>query len=102
MAEKESKAVTELTWQDMRFGNIYTKPGSAVRLKTGDWRTERPVVDKEKCNKCGLCWLYCPDAAIKAVKDGYYEPDLFYCKGCGICARVCPKEAITMIEEEEI
>lgn len=100
MGEKESKTATELTWQDMRFGNIYTKPGSAVRLKTGDWRSERPIVDRGKCNKCGLCWLYCPDSALTPLEDGYYEPDLDYCKGCGICSQVCPKEAITMVEEE--
>jgi pyruvate ferredoxin oxidoreductase delta subunit len=102
MGEKKLKTAYELTWKDMEVGNVITEAGNASLHRTGDWRTERPVMDKEKCNKCGLCWLYCPDAAIKAVKDGYYEPDLFYCKGCGICARVCPREAITMIEEEEI
>lgn len=92
---------SELTWRDMRFGNILTTPGSATQYKTGDWRSQRPIVDKEKCNKCGLCWLYCPDAAIKTLEDGFYEPDLYYCKGCAICFQVCPRKAITMIEEEE-
>jgi len=101
MAKEESKSILEPTWQDMRFGNIFTEPGSARRYKSGDWRSERPIVDKEKCNKCGLCWLYCPDAAMKALEDGYYEPDLYYCKGCGICAQICRREAITMIEEGE-
>ena len=91
----------ELTWKDMEVGNIVTEPGSASFRKTGDWRSERPILDKEKCNKCGLCWLYCPEPALKLLKDGYYEIDLFYCKGCGICAKVCNREAITMIEEEE-
>ena len=91
----------ELTWKDMEVGNIVTEPGSASFRKTGDWRSERPILDKEKCNKCGLCWLYCPEPAFKLLKDGYYEIDLFYCKGCGICAKVCNREAITMIEEEE-
>ena len=91
----------KLTWRDLEVGNILLKPGNASERRTGDRRTERPVVDREKCNKCGLCWLYCPDAAIKVVDDGYYEPDLYYCKGCGICAEMCPKGAIQMIEEEE-
>jgi pyruvate ferredoxin oxidoreductase delta subunit len=91
----------ELTWKDMEVGNIVTEPGSASFRRTGDWRSERPILDKEKCNKCGLCWLYCPEPACKLLKDGYYEIDLFYCKGCGICAKVCTREAITMIEEEE-
>ena len=91
----------ELTWKDMEVGNIVTEPGSTSFRRTGDWRSQRPVLDKEKCNKCGLCWLYCPEPALKPLEDGYYENDLFYCKGCGTCAKVCPREAITMIEEEE-
>ena len=91
----------KLTWRDMEVGNIVTEAGNASFRKTGDWRTERPIIDEEKCNKCGLCWLYCPDIAIKPLENGYYETDLYYCKGCGICASVCPRNAITMIEEEE-
>ena len=91
----------ELTWKDMEVGNIITEAGNGSFRKTGDWRTERPILDKEKCIKCALCWIYCPDAAIKPSEEGYYEADLYYCKGCSICARICPAEAITMIEEEE-
>jgi len=91
----------ELSWRDLEDGNIVLEAGNASFRRTGDWRSERPIMDKEKCNKCGLCWLYCPDAAMKLLEDGYYEPDLFYCKGCGICAKVCARGAITMIEEEE-
>jgi pyruvate ferredoxin oxidoreductase delta subunit len=101
MAEKRLKTGSDFTWKDMEIGNIVTEAGSAALRRTGDWRSQRPIMDKEKCNKCGLCWLYCPDAAIKLLEDGYYEIDPFYCKGCGICATVCAKEAITMIEEEE-
>lgn len=91
----------DFTWHDMEVGNILTEPGSASLRRTGDWRSEKPVVDKVECNKCGLCFLYCPDGAIKRLDDGYYESDLYYCKGCGICAKMCPRGAITMIEEKE-
>jgi len=91
----------KLTWKDAKVGNIITEAGSASSRQTGDWRTERPVLDKEKCVKCGLCWIHCPDAAIRLAEDGYYEANLYYCKGCGICASICPQGAITMIEEEE-
>jgi len=102
MAGKRLKTAYDFTWRDMEVGNIVTEAGNASLRRTGDWKSERPIVDKEKCNKCGLCWLYCPEGAMKLLEDGYYEPDLFYCKGCGICANVCKREAITMIEEEEI
>jgi len=101
MTEKRLKTGPDFTWEDMEVGNIVTEAGSATLRRTGYWRSKRPVVDRGKCNKCGLCWLYCPDAAIEPVENGYYAPNLFYCKGCGICADVCPKDAITMIEEEE-
>jgi len=102
MAQKKLKTAYDVTWRDVEVGNIITEAGNASLRRTGDWRSERPIVDKEKCNKCGLCWLYCPDGAIKPIEDGYYEPDLYYCKGCGICSKVCKRGAITMIQEEEI
>lgn len=101
MGEKKLKTAYELTWKDIEVGNIVTEAGNASLRRTGDWRSERPIVDREKCNKCGLCWLFCPDGAMKLLEDGYYEPDLYYCKGCGICAEVCRREAVTMLEEEE-
>jgi pyruvate ferredoxin oxidoreductase delta subunit len=74
-----------------------SRPKQGASGKTGSWRVFRPVVDKEKCNACGLCAMYCPDAAI----DEDLEVDLEFCKGCGICARECPKKAITMEREEK-
>lgn len=52
------------------------------------------IVDKTKCNSCGLCRENCRfDAITKAV-----EVDLITCEGCGVCNFVCPKEAITLVE----
>jgi hypothetical protein len=48
----------KLSWKDMEVGNIVKEAGSASFRKTGDWRTERPILDKEKCIKCALCWIY--------------------------------------------
>lgn len=71
-------------------------------IKTGDWRTQRPVIDKEKCIRCYFCWKFCPDMAIEVKEEGDYpEVNLFYCKGCGVCANECPKDAIEMVREEE-
>jgi pyruvate ferredoxin oxidoreductase delta subunit len=74
-----------------------SRPKQGASGKTGSWRVFKPVVDKEQCNACGLCAMYCPDAAI----DEDLEVDLEFCKGCGICARECPKKAITMEREEK-
>jgi len=69
-------------------------------LKTGDWRAERPVVDRRKCVKCGACWIYCPCQCL-VERPTWFEVDLELCKGCGICSQECPHHAITMIEEKE-
>ena len=67
---------------------------------TGEWRTFRPII-KDGCNKCGICWMYCPEGTIKRKEDGSFEIDLQYCKGCGICAKECPTNNIEMIRESE-
>jgi pyruvate ferredoxin oxidoreductase delta subunit len=74
-------------------------PAAGEAGKTGDWRSQTPVIDHEKCSKkdtCLLCWLYCPDGVISS--DFPLEIDLEFCKGCGICAEECPRKAIEMVE----
>ena len=83
-------------WKEIPIGTRITKAGNAREYKTGDWRTFKPVVDKDKCINCLNCWIYCPDSSI-IVKDGKYMGiDYDHCKGCGICAKVCPKKCIKM------
>ena len=69
-------------------------------LNTGSWRSERPVVDRNNCNYCGLCALFCPTQCMMNMKD-HFLPNLEYCKGCGTCARECPKKVIRMVSEGE-
>jgi len=75
----------------------YPAPGASG--KTGTWRDYRPVVKEDKCVKCLLCWLYCPEDAILRREDDMVYVDYDYCKGCGICAEVCPVNAIEMVPE---
>jgi pyruvate ferredoxin oxidoreductase delta subunit len=82
-------------------GAINPEPGSSKKYKTGSWRSMRPKIDYEKCNKkCYFCFEFCPDGAVKKTENGP-EIDMDYCKGCGICAVECPKEAIEMEVEEK-
>ncbi|MBW1982695.1 MAG: 4Fe-4S binding protein [Deltaproteobacteria bacterium] len=89
-----------VSWKELELGCTIVEPGSSSKLKTGDWRSQRPVTDYEKCVKCGMCYIFCPDMVYKPNKMGFFQADYYYCKGCGICARECPAEAITMVEEK--
>lgn len=89
-------------WRELPFG-LALDAATCLDFHTGDWRSEKPIWDSEKCTHCMICWVYCPDSAIM-VKDGKVQGiDYKYCKGCGICAEECPPkiQAITMVREEK-
>ncbi|MFQ6088468.1 MAG: 4Fe-4S binding protein [Candidatus Methanofastidiosia archaeon] len=90
---KDVKVITFKKASELPPGAISL--GSQLVNKTGSWRAQKPVLDREKCVKCMLCWKYCPDVAISPEIEIDYE----YCKGCGICAYECPTYAIVMVEE---
>ena len=90
-------------WKGLPIGGVIEKAGNAEDYETGSWRVNRPILDKNKCTSCLMCWIFCPDTSI-IVKDGKVTGiDLAHCKGCGICARECPlkDKAITMQLESQ-
>jgi len=87
-------------WRSIPIGGLILEAGNAEKYETGDWRAFRPVRDQEKCTNCLLCWIFCPDGAVKVREGKIAEIDLAHCKGCGICAHECPVDAIEMVEEE--
>ncbi len=86
-------------WTEITFACIIPEAGNSVEYKTGDWKTLAPVVDKNRCIKCGTCYIFCPEYAYEKDDYGYFNPNYDYCKGCGICAAECPALCITMEEE---
>lgn len=76
------------------------RPGEAPSGRTGGWRTSgRPEADLTKCVDCLLCWLYCPDTAVRLDGTAFAGFDLDVCKGCELCVEMCPTGAITMVPE---
>ncbi len=75
--------------------------GTSTGFLTGDWRAEKPVLDLDRCVHCMLCWLYCPDSAIRASGGRVTGIDYDHCKGCGICAAVCPPRAHAIVMAAE-
>ena len=62
----------------------------------------RAVVNFEKCIKCTLWWLQCPDSFFDVTPDGLYDANMEACCGCGVCEAVCPvPDCITMVNEAE-
>ncbi len=73
---------------------------NSVEVRTGLWRTHRPVVDPVRCRGCiWICSTFCPDSVISSG-EGRPLIDYEHCKGCMVCMAVCPNHAIEMIPEK--
>jgi len=69
--------------------------------QTGLWRTERPVIDASRCNRCWwICSTFCPEGAIQVDASRRPHIDYAHCKGCLVCLTQCPTHAITAVPEE--
>lgn len=94
--------LVELPFEDARISAPVIHAGlTSIEVNTGLWRTMRPVIDFDRCNKCWwVCSTSCPDSAINVVND---TPDIDYdhCKGCLICVGLCPVHAIEAIPEAQ-
>lgn len=76
-------------------------PLTSVQVRTGLWRSMRPVIDYDRCRRCWwVCSTFCPDNAI-AVAEGKPTIDYDHCKGCMICVAQCPPHAIRAVPEPE-
>jgi len=64
-------------------------------LKTQEFKGSKiAVIDKTKCDNCGLCREKCRFEAITEAAD----VDPVACEGCGVCSAICPENAVTLIE----
>ena len=91
--------ITEQTpHQDLTEGLQMFAGATSRYFNTGEWRTDTPVIDWERCKQCLLCAPVCPDSCIPVKDSRRGEFDYDHCKGCGICAKACPFHAITMRE----
>jgi len=59
------------------------------------------LVDKEKCNGCGLCVSICPVQAISLIQNKA-SIDQNKCNECLLCMDECPAYAIHQIPEKEV
>jgi len=92
----------DLPFENAAISNLAIHAGAtSVEVRTGLWRTMRPVINYDKCSGCSwICSTYCPDGAINVRADGYPDIDYDHCKGCLICVAQCPPHAIESIAEQ--
>jgi pyruvate ferredoxin oxidoreductase gamma subunit len=92
----------DLPFENAAISNLAIHAGAtSVNVRTGLWRTMRPVINYDNCSGCAwICSTYCPDGAINVRADGYPEIDYDHCKGCLICVAQCPPHAIESIAEQ--
>jgi pyruvate ferredoxin oxidoreductase gamma subunit len=75
---------------------------TSEKANTGLWRTMRPVIDYQRCNRCWwVCSTFCPDGAITVTAGNYPQIDYDHCKGCMVCVTQCPPHAISSVPEIE-
>ncbi len=53
-----------------------------------------PIIDKEKCTKCGECIDVCPADVIEDNVESAKVTHPEECLGCDSCVAVCPDDAI--------
>jgi len=78
--------------------SIYAIANSPER-KTGSWRQFRPVLQRQRCSRCWICFVRCPEAAITLDPEDYPVVDYEVCKGCLLCAHECPTQAFSIARE---
>lgn len=107
--ESVSPELKKPHWVDLPFEDARTSApvihasATTPLVKTGLWRTMRPVIDSAHCKGCWwVCSTFCPDSAITVAEDGYPHVDYDHCKGCMICVTQCTAHAIRAVPEHEV
>lgn len=83
-------------WEKLAQGGLILEAGSSMKYKTGDWRSQKPVLDRQDVARCNY---YCPAgentlAYLALTGEKKYEEAWRLIMEenplLGICGRVCP------------
>ncbi|HPX21792.1 MAG TPA: 4Fe-4S binding protein [Mesotoga sp.] len=77
---------------ESRGFNSVVEAVSSVRQPAQSFEVRNPVIDHDRCTRCGLCVSVCPYFALSL--DERVEIDGEACFGCGLCQSRCPVGAI--------
>lgn len=79
---------------DVECPNDYLLLGQKLKQPVKKVYAQFPKLDKEKCQKCGLCVKKCRSNAIFQAPGKYPLFIHELCSGCGLCWHLCPHKAI--------
>lgn len=77
-----------------------TMGGSSYKGKLIMHKCYSPVIDKNRCKKCGTCAIKCPEGALEWKKEDIPKLNEEKCIGCGECIAVCHRKSISMVSSE--
>lgn len=97
---KEGKKVV-LCDCDVECPNDHLLLGQGLQKPKENVYAQFPKLDKEKCQKCGLCVRNCRSKAVFQAPGKYPVFIHELCSGCGLCWHLCPQKAIK-IEKKTI
>jgi len=57
-----------------------------------------PIIDPDKCSRCGICYDVCPQDVFPTSKENDIPVPIYpeECWHCNACVEECPTEAITL------
>jgi len=79
---------------DVECPNDYLLLGQQLKKPVGKVFAKFPVLDKSKCQHCGLCAEKCRFNAVFAPKGKHPIFVHELCSSCGLCWHICPFGAI--------
>ena len=56
---------------------------------------EMPLIDRDKCQGCGLCVSVCACGALVIEDNAVRVIEVGECQWCTLCELVCPNNAIS-------
>jgi MinD superfamily P-loop ATPase len=90
----ENKVVCDT---DVDAANLHLILSPRINETRDFFGSERALVDRDACTRCGRCADVCRFDAFVVDAEGYPRVRDEYCEGCAACLLVCGPEAITMI-----
>ncbi len=79
---------------DVDAANLFILLNPQILKEEAIITSQRPIIDKSKCIKCGKCEKYCRFDAITE-----FQVDNVKCEGCGVCKIVCPVDDAIVLQD---